>query len=307
MGVLLADYRNGVRDILHDPNANFYSVASVDRWINRGRKKVAEKGRCVRRLSPSSGSVSSIMVTGSGSGYVSAACAISAPDSSALGNVQATATVNLAAGAVTGFTMTNVGAGYVAPPTVTVTGTGTGGAGSAVLSAHVNTVPNQEVYTLAAIASTMDTLTPGLGELIGVQSVSVAWGALKPTLAKRSFSELQAYFRVGSMAYTSNPRVWAPYGQGVTGSYYLWPIPYQYAGMEVDCYFSVLDLSDSQAVDLIPTPWNEPAFYYAAYLAYLNAQRTDDARTMLGEHERLMTEARGVVTTDDTPDPYGEP
>lgn len=305
--MLLSEYRTSVRDLLHDPNANFYSVAQVDRWINRARKKVAETGRCVRQMPPCTASVASITVNAGGSGYTTATVALSAPDASTRGTVQATATANLSGGAVVSYTITNPGAGYVAPATATITGDGTGATGTPVLTGHVAAVAGQEVYPLATIAATMDALTPGLGSLLGVQSVSVSWGGMVPTLAKRDFSWLQMYGRSSTMMYTANPRVWAPYGQGITGSFYLWPTPCQYAYMEVDCYFSVAALTGAALeVDLIPEPWNEPTFYYAAYLAYLNAQRTDDARTMLGEHSRLMMEARATVTTDTTPDPYGE-
>lgn len=307
--MLLSDYRTGVRDLLHDPNANFYSVEAVDRWINRARRQVAQKGRCVRQLTPSRGSVSSITLNSAGAGYVTApTVTISAPDANALGNVQATAIANISGGAVTGFTMTNNGAGYVAPPTVTLSGGGgTGAAGTPVTTPHITTIPNQDTYANASLASVLDSLTPGLGDLLGIQSISVSWGAAKPVLAKRDFSWLQMYARSSTMLYQNYPRIWAPYGQGVTGSFIVWPIPMSYSAMEVDCYFSVLDLSDAQTVDLIPHPWDEPVMYYAAYLAFLNAQRQDDARTMLGEHERLMTQARAVTTTDTTPDPYGEP
>lgn len=307
--MLLADYTNAVRDILHDPNANFYSVAQINRWINRARRRTAEKGRCVRRMPPSKGTISSITLNAGGAGYVSPpTVAISAPDYPGRGNVQATATATILAGAVTGFTITNAGAGYVAPATATLTGgSGTGAAGTPVITNHITTVPDQEVYQLATIAANFGALTPGLGDFLGIQSVSVSWGAMKPTLAMRDFSWLQMYARSFGMNYVSNPRVWAPYEQGVAGSFYLWPVPQQYMAMELDCYFDVADISTIQTVDLIPSPWNEPVFYYAAYLAYLNAQRVDDARTMLGEHERLMAEARGIVTPDRIPDPYGEP
>lgn len=304
--MLLTDYRTAVRDILHDPNANFYGVASVDRWINRARRKVAQKGRCIRRMPPTTASLSAVTVGAAGSGYTAAAVTISAPDANQLGNIQATATATVVAGQVTNISLTNAGAGYVAPPTITITGNGTGATASATLTTHLTTIPAQEVYNLASFASVITSSTPGLGELIGIQSISVSWGAIKPTLARRDFSWLQAYARSMGIAWQNFPQVWAQYGQGTTGSVYLWPIAQAYSALEVDCYFSVADLSDSQTVELIPQPWDEPVAYYAAYLAYLNAQRPDDARTMLGEHERLMTEARAVVTTDVVPDPYGE-
>ena len=305
--MLLSQYTDEVRDLLHDPNANFYSVPQVTRWINRARRQVAEKGRCVRILPPPSGSVQSITVNSGGSGYTTATVEISAPDAtSQIGNVQATATATVMAGAVTGFTITNAGGGYVAPATVTITGDGTGAIGTPVLSNHITTVPNQEIYSLATVAASMGQLTPGLGSLIGVQSISVSWGSVKPTLQRCSFSALQAYCRSVALTYQNFPNIWAQYGQGVTGNIYLFPIPLQYSAMEMDCYFSVLDLSDVQTVDLIPAPFDQAVSYYAAYLAYMNAQRPDDARTALGEHERLLTQARAVVTTDVTPDPYGD-
>lgn len=305
--MLLADYRTNTRDLLHDANANFYSVAGVDRWINRARKEVAKNGRCVRQLTNPTAGLASATVASAGSGYTTATVTISAPDGTVRNLVQATATANVGGGQITSITITNPGAGYVATPTITITGNGTGAAAMAALTTHTVAMAGQEVYPIAAIASTLSTLTPGLGDLLGVQSISVFWGgALKPVLARRDFSWLQMYGRSGSMLYQSNPRVWAPYGQGATGSIYLWPVPVQTMGMEVDCYFSVLDLSDTQPVDLIPEPWNEAVAFYAASKAFYNAQRFDDARTMMTEHTRLMTEARSAVTTDTIPDPYGE-
>jgi hypothetical protein len=290
--VNLADYRTNVRDILKDANANFYSVAQVDRWINRGRKQVARKGRCVRRLPPPAGSVSSVMVTGSGAAYTTATVEISAPDANTLNTVQATATANVSGGQITSITVTEAGSGYVAEPTVTITGDGTGAEASAVLSGHITTVAQQELYQMATFAAAISS-EAGLGNLLGI-------------LKRTDFSTFQAFLRSNSMNIQNYPQVWAQYGQGVTGSIYLWPIPSMVTAMEVDCYFDVLDLSGAQTADLIPEPWEEPVYYYAAYLAYLNAQRHDDARTMLGEHERLMTLARAIVQTDMIPDPYGE-
>lgn len=303
----LSEYRTSVRDILHDANANFYSVAQVDRWINRARKKVAENGECVRRLPAPTASLASATVNAGGSGYSTATATVSLPDSPNRGNVQATVSVNLSGGAVQSLTVVNPGAGYVAPATITITGNGAGAMATPVLTNHMVAVPNQEVYSMASVAALFDATEPGLGELIGIQSVSVSWGGMKPTLARRDFSWLQARARSASMAYTSNPRVWAMYGQGATGSFYLWPVPYQYASMELDCYFSVASLTGAGGeVDLIPTPWCEPVFYYAAMLAYQNAQRLDDAKTMYGEHLRLMTEARAATSTNVIPDPYGD-
>src|SRR5262249_11994643 len=75
------------------------------------------------------GEVTSVTVTGAGSGYVAPVSVTFAPAVPA-GGTTATGTAILGSGStVTGVVMTNPGAGYTAAPT-TVTFTGSGGAGS---------------------------------------------------------------------------------------------------------------------------------------------------------------------------------
>lgn len=79
------------------------------------------------------GQVLGLSVSGAMTGYVDgAALSISAP---VAGGVQASGTIHVTAGAITGFTITNPGAGYVAIPTVTAP-TGTGATIVAVVAAN---------------------------------------------------------------------------------------------------------------------------------------------------------------------------
>lgn len=76
------------------------------------------------------GTVSSVTVSDGGENYTTATVAFSAPAS---GGVQATGTVTIVAGEVTGIVITNPGSGYTAAPTATITGDGTGADVTAVL------------------------------------------------------------------------------------------------------------------------------------------------------------------------------
>ncbi|MDR6954120.1 phage tail sheath protein FI [Ancylobacter sp. 3268] len=70
-----------------------------------------------------------------GTGYtVAPTVVIEAPPT---GGVQATATATVAAGAVTGITVTNPGSGYINPPAVSFSGAGTGAVATAVLSGRL--------------------------------------------------------------------------------------------------------------------------------------------------------------------------
>lgn len=116
---------------------------------------------------------------------------------------------------------------------------------------------------------------------------------------------MQAYLRAASPVYRGFPAYWAQYGQGETGSLYLWPKPPQNLQMDVDAYCTPLDLSGSQTVDLIPEPWNDAVVEYATHLAYRNSQRFEFAEQALARYSALVAEARVNVTPALVPSFYG--
>lgn len=300
----LADYTSDVRNLLRDPNAQFYTASQITSWINKARRRVAMNGQCVRVIPPSSGYLTAITVTDGGSGYTgSPTVTISAPDAMGVGWVQATATATLMGGSVSSITITNPGTGYVTTPAVTITGTGTGATATAALSSFLATVANQEVYSFGTANTLIQANMPGYGDILGIQGVSVSWGSLRPTLKRADFSWLQAQLR--SYPIMQNyPDVWAQYGQGVAGTMYLFPIPSQVAQMEWDCYCSVLDLSSGQTVDAIPEPFCEAVQYWAAHLGFLSAQRPADASQMESLFNSEMLTARAGVSTATVPSFY---
>jgi hypothetical protein len=77
-------------------------------------------------------SVASIVPAGGGSGYTHATVTIDAPTGP--GGVRATATATISGGAITGFTVTNAGSGYLVVPGVAISGDGSGAAAGAVMT-----------------------------------------------------------------------------------------------------------------------------------------------------------------------------
>lgn len=303
----LATYTNNLQLLLNDQNAQFYSITNLTNFINRARKYVAGKAMCCRVLTPSSGPISTTITIGSGgSGYsVAPTVTFSAPDALAGPSyTTATGTATIGGGQVTGVTVTNAGTGYVNPPTITFTGVGTGATATAANTAnYLTTTVGQEVYQFSTANTIIAASVPGADKLIGIASVSVNIGSTKPTLDFWDFPSFQAYARSANWG-QNNPAIWSQYGQGETGSLYVFPVPSARAQMEWDCFVVPLDLSVSQTVDLIPEPWSEAVIYYAAYLAYLYAQRKDDANTMMSESTRLMLEYRQFVTPPRFPTMY---
>ena len=301
---VLSDYITQLQNLLNDPLNQFSTEIQKTYWINQARHRIAGEAQCVRVLTQSSGSLSAISVTAGGSGYTSATVTISSPDAMGVNFTQATATATVLAGAVTAINITNPGTGYVNTPTITISGDGAGATASATLTSFWKVTANQETYTYAAANAIITAYNPGVSGIFGVQSVAVAWGAMKPVLRYVDWSSMQAYMRSINYATSAYPAVWSQYKQGQSGNVYLYPIPSQTNQMEWDCYCDVIDLTSDSDVEAIPSPFTDAVPLLAAYYAYLKAQRRDDANWAVGEYKRFLREGRMYTTPSMNPDFY---
>lgn len=301
----LNEYLQQTQRLVNDPKTERFVLEDLKYYVNAARRHVAMETQCVRILPPSNGIFIAIPVTAGGSGYTSAMVAISAPDGFGVpsGNVQATATATVAAGAVTVINITNPGAGYVAAPTITITGNGTGATATGTLSAFLTTSPGQEVYKFSDV-NPLAAAFPGVKEVVAVQTISVSWGSMRPTLRQMDWSGFQAYLRSTNIGSTNYPTVWAQYGQGATGSVYMYPVPATVSPMDWDCYCIPIDLVDDSTYDAIPYPWTDAVPYYAAYQAYMTAQDRDAADYMRAKYRESMTEGRKYASPAFVPDFY---
>ena len=301
---MLTAYTTDTLDLLHDPNSTYFSTTQVTNYINRARNRIAGRSQSVRILL-SGGVITAISILSGGSGYSGTA---TVTISGAGQQAQATATIS--GGAVNSITLVNGGWGYITGTTTTVEVTGSGGGSNATFTVttdnSLTTVPGQEVYQFST-ANTLAADTSGVLEVMAVFSVACAWGAnaaMKPLLIPKIWTEFQAYFRSYNTGMESFPTIWSQYAQGVMGSIYLWPLPSQYSQMDWDCSCLPVALVTDSTPEAIPYPWQAAVPYYAAELAFRDAQRPDDAKTMHAEFERRMQEAVTMSTMAFVPDYY---
>lgn len=300
---MLNTYTSRTQTILHDFNGTLYgSPLNLTNIINQARARVALQGQCVRVIPASSSAVSGSSITSGGSGYTTCTAAISGPDMP--NGVQATATVTLSGGAVTGLTISG-GSGYVNAPTVTFTGNGTGAAATLTLNPINATVLAQELYTFSALNALAANVS-GVASIQSILSVAVSQGNVKPMLRYMSFVQFQAFCRVLSGTEQNYPSIWSQYGQGASGSIYLFPVPSGTYSMDWDCCCLPINLATDSDPEAIPYPWTEAVPYYAAKLCYEYSQRPDDAAKMLSEYNRYMLEARAFSMPPQVPDVYEE-
>lgn len=266
------------------------------------------RAQCIRVLPPISGPITSVAVAAGGSGYTSPTVAISAPDmpSGALPNangLQATATATVSGGAITAVHLTNPGDGYF-QPTVTITDpTGSGATANPVVGNIFTLNAGQEVYPFSAVPLAN---FAGVDEVYQVQSVSIIYLNYRYSCPVYSFSTYQAMIRqyVASQ-YLYVPTFGSQFGRGAGGSFYLYPPPSQTYPMEWDCRCLPSDLAVDADPEAIPDPWTDLVPYFAAYLAYLELQNHNLARSYLDQFDSRMKRFGGYALPGRVSNPYG--
>lgn len=275
---------------------NLYDTAALTAYINQARFQIAAEGQCIRALPPIQGGLSAITIVSGGTGWGPASVIISAPDFPSgfqpfPNGQQAAATVQSAAGQLTTVTLTSTGQGYFAP-VISFSGAGQGAVAIATLSGVNATVVNQEVYPFSAVDPMVATSGAGISSIYMVNSISLIWGTFRYTLMRLSWSKYQAKARTYTSGYTYIPAVFAQFGQGVSGSVYVYPIPNSPYQMEWDCCCLPIALATDTDPESIPYPWTDAVAYLAAYYALSGAQRFTDADRMFIEYEKWMKRAR---------------
>lgn len=173
----------------------------------------------------------------------------------------------------------------------------------------IPTVGAQQAYDFADI----DTGTPSVTGIDGVynlRQVRVGLGDGSLVLTVRPYPWFESYYLNSVVPPTGPPTVWSQYSQGVTGSFYLWPIPDSVLILTADTVCKPVDLADNTTVEAIPYPWTDAVPYFAAYYAYLAAQRTDDADKMFAKYQEFQQRGRKISTPGVVPNAYpqsGEP
>jgi len=300
----LTAYQQQTQRLLHDPNATYFSISDITAYINIARGQIAMEGQCIRLLL-SGGTITGLTINSAGGGY---AGTVSVAINGA--GQQASATATQSGGAINAITLTNGGWGYITGTTTTVVATGSITGNNATFNLTIDnsltTIPGQEVYQFAT-ANVLAQQTPGVQAVIGLFSVACAWGAnaaMKPILQPMIWSEFQAYYRSYNNGMQNYPTVWSQYAQGVNGSVYVWPYPSQNSQMDWDCYCIPVALTSDSTPEAIPYGWTDCVPYYAAYLAYLDAQRAEDADKMFKQYTMFMKRARSFSETPFVPDYY---
>lgn len=255
-----------------DETQAIFNVNDLQDFINTARGEVAAQGQCIRLLTPCAGSILTLGVIEGGAGYTSPTLSISAPDAPSGSlpyprGAQATGVVQQIGGQIVSAGVSFGGGGYFQPVATVNDPTGTGAIITAQVSPFNQAVFGQEEYPFSLIDLTP---FPGIGAILSVRSISMVWSNWQWSVSFLGFSKYQAMIRQYVASFFAPP-VWAcQFGQGVAGSFKMYPIPDQAYQMQWDCLCLPSDLEDDTSFEAIPEPWTKAVPFYAAHLALLS-------------------------------------
>lgn len=157
--------------------------------------------------------------------------------------------------------------------------------------ASLSCVVAQRVYNFSAINTTA---VAGVGGVFNIKQITVTVGSGAQILHTRSFQWFNQFFMGLTVPNSGQPAVWAQYAQGAAGSIYLDPIPDNTYTLNLDTVCLPVNLVDDSTVEAIPYPWTDCVPFFAAYYAYLGAQRRGDADAMFKNYQEFAQRARGM-------------
>lgn len=277
----LNGYLQECQSLIRDTGQDMLKPDDIIRNINRARREIALRTNCIRILPDVSNACMTCSVVATGSGYTnSPTITLSAPDFPSgtgpfPGGSQATASAIVQGGTIASAFIDYGGSGYF-QPTASITDSSGAGGSISVQTAAINTLNvAQEVYPFADIDLSP---FPGVDSVYAIQGLSAIYSNWRYSLACYSFSEYQARIRQWTQFQMYTPAYCAQYGQGVSGSFYVFPLPSQTIQFELDAYCLPSDLTTNLSVEALPEPWTDAVAWLATSFSYMMIQNANMAR-----------------------------
>ena len=161
-------------------------------------------------------------------------------------------------------------------------------------------VAAQQTYPFAE-ATIANAVTIGLGGVLDARMAGIVGGG---PIDMRTWEYFFQFFLLVSPAPTGPPAVAAVLLPGVTGNIWFSPTPAAVGTVMLDSVCYPVPLVDDTTPEALAVPWQDAVPYFAAYLAYLNAQRGTDADAMFARYQVFEARATQMTTPTRLPRNY---
>jgi len=164
-----------------------------------------------------------------------------------------------------------------------------------IANGSISTVNGTQTYGLPTIAPP----SGGYASAINIRSIRSIVSGVGAVLEVRPWQWFSNYYLTGTAtAEAGTPTVWSQQTQGSTGAIWFWPIPNGTVAMICEGSWVPVALTTDSTPEALGYPWTDAVPYFAAYMAYLNAQRGSDATRMMNLFNAFMKASRGGATPD---------
>lgn len=162
-------------------------------------------------------------------------------------------------------------------------------------------VANVQAYSFGQIGG----MTTGVGGALVVRKASVRTTAEWTEMFDREWEWFWSNCLNGPLSVTpGTPNTFSQFQPGIGGILFVSPTPPNGFNARLDCVGYPIALGDDNTPEALPYPWTEAVQYYAAYLAFLNAQRNADADAMLQRYDLFQTRGTQMTTPTTLPVQY---
>lgn len=158
------------------------------------------------------------------------------------------------------------------------------------------------IYPFSSITG----LPTGADGIFNVRQAGYTSGTGTIYMGPRPFPWAQLYWLNNASQTPGAPSEWSQYKIGDSGSLYLNPILDTTYTLKLDVSVLPVELVDDNTVELIPYPYQDAVPYFAAYYAYMSAQRQQDAQTMYARYQEFVRRGEKIVVPNVLPKQYDQ-
>ena len=185
-------------------------------------------------------------------------------------------------------------------PGGTVPGSLPGQYSNAPQSTAINTfqtISGVEKYTFDYAKPFLQGQYAGVKAITDVESVSVSWGGIRPTMNWKPWADMEAVARSYNIGVFSYPFLWSSLTYGEKGDVWLFPVPQVGVSntgiggqglMDWLCNCVPMNLYTDSDPDALPEPFQMHVPFYAAFFASLRAQRFGTAQIFANHLEEHL-------------------
>ena len=172
-----------------------------------------------------------------------------------------------------------------------------------IATATLNTGNGTQSYSVGALTP------PGnLSQVLNIRSITLGAAAPFTRLEHRSWQWASNYWFSGAAsAVTGNTTGWAVQTLGSNGTLWLNPTPNGNLTLNIEASWTPIALVTDSTGEALPYPYTDAVPFFAAYEAYLQAQRNSDAQNMMENYLSFLRAARLGATSQWMPVTFPTP